>query len=149
MAKLSALSKYLKEYGEKTTKEIVETVGKYGSDLQLSAMRTLDSYNKGQLESVNFIQIDGKSSDNGLTYTVGVPSVGTDKKSWLPIYIEFGTGLSAKSILAPYPADIKEYAWQFKSKYKDGTLIGHPYLFNNYQRILPLFTKELNTLLKK
>lgn len=149
MAKLSELSKALKMYDKATIKEIKEKVGDYASDLQQRAQRTLDGYNKGQVESVNFIQLTVVSKDNGLTAVVGVPSVGTDKKSWLPAYIEFGTGLSAKSILAPYPQEIKDYAWQFKSKYKDGTLIGHPYLFNNYQIVVTEFTKELNTFLKK
>lgn len=148
MAKLSELSKALKMYDKATIKEIKEKVGDYASDLQQRAQRTLDGYNKGQVESVNFIQLTVVSKDNGLTAVVGVPSVGTDKKSWLPAYIEFGTGLSAKSILAPYPEEVKQTAMQFFINGR-GTLIGHPYLFNNYQIVVTEFTKELNTFLKK
>lgn len=148
MAKLSELSKALKMYDKATIKEIKEKVGDYASDLQQRAQRTLDGYNKGQVESVNFIQLTVVSKDNGLTAVVGVPSVGTDKKSWLPAYIEFGTGLSAKSILAPYPEEVKQTAIKFFVNGR-GTLIGHPYLFNNYQIVVTEFTKELNTFLKK
>lgn len=148
MAKLSELSKALKMYDKATIKEIKEIVADNGSNLQTRAIRTLNGYSGNQLESLNFINIVGQSKDNGLSFTVGVPSVSTDKKSHLPAYVEFGTGLSAKSILALYPEEVKQIAMQFFVNGR-GTLIGHPYLFNNYQIVVTEFTKELNTFLKK
>jgi len=39
--------------------------------------------------------------------------VGVLGENNLAAYFEFGTGLSAREILAPYPQWIKDIAWQF------------------------------------
>ena len=63
-------------------------------------------------------------------------------------YIEFGTGLSAQEILAPYPQWVKDIAMKF---YVNGlgTLVGKPYLYNNFLRHEATFRKKLKELVEK
>lgn len=63
-------------------------------------------------------------------------------------YLEFGTGLSAGEILAPYPQWIKDISWKFFVT-GQGTLKGKPYLYPNVLKGIPVFQKELKTLTDK
>jgi len=96
-------------------------------------------------DSPNFITVDTRAVKGMRGYSLEVGVFGDND---LAAYIEFGTGLSAKQILAPYPQYIKDLAWTFK-KEVDGTSTGQPYLFNNWLRLHPLFLQQLSKLLKK
>lgn len=101
----------------------------------------------------SFVSIDKRFSNNGLTGEVGILGnqlVASDKgdPSNLAVYIEFGTGLSAKEILADYPEWIKELAMQYYVNGR-GTLIGSPYLFNNFLTYISIFERKLELLIKK
>lgn len=143
------ISKALRDYQKETIKEVKELVSLHGSDLEVRAITSLKNYTApSYIETFNFINIDKRFSDAGLTVSVGVPSVGNDKRSHFAAYLEFGTGLSAAALLASYPQEIRELAMKFYVNGK-GTIKPHPYLFNNFFVVKDNFTKELNAYLKK
>ena len=90
-----------------------------------------------------FVTIDKKISGGGFVGEVGVFGGESD----IAAYFEFGTGLSAQQILAPYPQWVKDIAWEFYVNGK-GTLKGKPYLYNNFLKIQEETIKELNKLMK-
>ena len=61
-------------------------------------------------------------------------------------YIEFGTGLSAADILSNYPQWVKDIAMQFYVN-GQGTLDGHPYLYNNFLTVQASFERELEKIM--
>ena len=104
-------------------------------------------------DAPKFVSISNKFEDKGLTGKVG----GIGKQSVaknqsdpanMAAYIEFGTGLSASQILAPYPQWVKDIAYEYYVNGK-GTLIGKPYLFNNFLKNIETFERYLNNLLEK
>ena len=101
----------------------------------------------------SFVSIENEFKDKGLTGKVGVigkqsvPKNQSDPAN-MAAYIEFGTGLSAAQILAPYPKWVKDIAYEYYVNGK-GTLIGKPYLFNNFLKNIETFERDLNALLEK
>lgn len=150
MAKLSELSKYIKDAKEEVKDEVKEIVFFYASDLLLKAQRSLNAYTGDQLENLNFINLSIFSNIDSKGYgaSVGVPSVGESKESKLAAYVEFGTGLSAKEILKDYPEDVLKLAKTFFINGK-GTLKGSPYLFNNFFIVRENYQKELTEYLNE
>jgi hypothetical protein len=63
-------------------------------------------------------------------------------------YFEFGTGLSAREILAPYPQWIKDIAWKFYINGL-GTLKGKPYLYPSVLKNTEIFNKKLDEIVKE
>ena len=104
-------------------------------------------------DAPQFVSISNKVEDKGLTGKVGVigkqsvPKNQSDPAN-MAAYIEFGTGLSASQILAPYPKWVKDIAYEYYVNGK-GTLIGKPYLFNNFLKNIETFERDLNSLLEK
>ena len=104
-------------------------------------------------DTPKFVSIDNKFEDKGLTAKVGilgqqsVPKNQSDPAN-VAVYFEFGTGLSAAQILAPYPQWVKDIAYEYYVSGK-GTLIGKPYLFNNFLKNIETFERDLNSLLEK
>ena len=104
-------------------------------------------------DAPSFISIGNKFEDKGLTGKVGVigkqsvPKNQSDPAN-LAAYVEFGTGLSASQILAPYPQWVKDIAYEYYVS-GEGTLIGKPYLFNKFLKNLETFERDLNNLLEK
>lgn len=127
-AVINTVSRDLKKYRAGMIKKVTDLVGRVASELEIAATR----------DAPNFIHIDKKFSDGGLTAEVGV--MGDNP---LAAYLEFGTGLSAKEILAPYPQWIRDIAMQFYVNGM-GTLKGKPYLYNNYLRLMHGFRVELD-----
>ena len=126
------VSKELKDYKEKITKEVIRLVVFHTNDLEYKSTRS----------APRFVTLNSKYTDKGLTGSVGVEGGTSD----IAAYFEFGTGLSAQSILAPYPQWIKDIAWEFY-KNGQGTLTGKPYLYNNYLVIKENFERDLKKLL--
>ena len=104
-------------------------------------------------DAPKFVSIDNKFEDEGLTAKVGILGQQSVSKNQsdpanVAVYFEFGTGLSAAQILAPYPQWVKDIAYEYYVSGK-GTLIGKPYLFNNFLKNIETFERDLNSLLEK
>ena len=100
-----------------------------------------------------FVSITNRFEDNGLTGKVGILAQQTVPKNQsdpanVAVYFEFGTGVSASQILAPYPQWVKDIAYEYYVSGK-GTLIGKPYLFNNFLKNHEVFERDLKALLEK
>ncbi|SEG75841.1 HK97-gp10 family putative phage morphogenesis protein [Sphingobacterium lactis] len=130
---INTIGKDLEKYRNDIVKKAKDLVGEYASELEDKATRG----------APNFIRIQKEAFNGGLKAEVGPE--GNDP---LAAYIEFGTGLSAKEILAPYPQWIKDIAWKYKRP-EDGTLKGKPYLYNNYLALMPGYQKRFKELVDK
>ena len=128
------LTKMLSAYKKDMLVKLKEVVIDNAKELEILATR----------DAPNFITIDTKAVKGMNGYSLEVGVFGDND---LAAYWEFGTGLSARKILAPYPKEVKDLAWTFKGKV-DGVLIGQPYLYPNYFILEPLFIRELQKLLK-
>ena len=134
----------------KITSSVKTDLQKFKEDklraIKLQVMKVIkDTETQAIQDAPNFIKIDGVIKDNGFAGEVGVMGDAESKEGKLAAYIEFGTGLSAVSILAPYPQEVKDTAMAFYVN-GQGTLIGSPYLFNNWLRNLETFKENMNKL---
>lgn len=133
MPVIDSTTQNLKRYSEKMVKDVEKLIQNAINRVEVRATR----------DAPKFVTISSEFRDGGLTGEVGV--MGTDDP--LPAYFEFGTGLSAKKILAPYPQWIRDIAWKFKRP-TDGRLKGTPYLYPNFlveeRRFLDDFKKLTN-----
>ena len=87
-----------------------------------------------------FISIEKRFYEKGLKAEVGVKG-----NNEMAAYIEFGTGLSAVSILAPYPKWVKDIAMEFYINGK-GTLKGKPYFYPAVFKNETLLKKEMKAI---
>ena len=104
-------------------------------------------------DAPQFVSIGNEFEDKGLTGKVGVIGKQSVAKNQsdpanMAAYFEFGTGLSASQILATYPQWVKDIAYEYYVS-GEGTLIGKPYLFNNFLKNIETFERDLNALLEK
>ena len=104
-------------------------------------------------DAPQFVSIGNEFEDKGLTGKVGILGQQSVPKNQgdvanVAVYFEFGTGLSAAQILAPYPQWVKDIAYEYYVN-GEGTLIGKPYLFNNFLKNIETFERDLNSLLEK
>ena len=104
-------------------------------------------------DAPSFVSIGNEFEDKGLTAKVGVIGKQSVAKNQsdpanMAAYLEFGTGLSASQILAPYPQWVKDIAYEYYVS-GEGTLIGKPYLFNNFLKNHEVFERDLKALLEK
>jgi hypothetical protein len=133
MPVINTTSKNLSTYKTKMFRDVVRLVENAITDVQILAMR----------DAPKFVNIDKKFTDKGLTGEVGV--MGEMEGNHIAAYIEFGTGLSAREILAPYPQWIKDIAHEFYVN-GQGKLQGKPYLYNNFLVIAEKFKRDLKEL---
>jgi hypothetical protein len=133
MPVINTTSKNLSTYKTKMFRDVVRLVENAITDVQILAMR----------DAPKFVNIDKKFTDKGLTGEVGV--MGEMEGNHIAAYIEFGTGLSAREILAGYPKWIQEIAYEFYVN-GQGTLQGKPYLYNNFLVIAEKFKRDLKEL---
>ena len=133
MPVINTTSKNLSTYKTKMFRDVVQLVENAITDVQILAMR----------DAPKFVNIDKKFTDKGLTGEVGV--MGEMEGNHIAAYIEFGTGLSAREILAPYPQWIKDIAYEFYIN-GQGKLQGKPYLYNNFLVIAEKFKRDLKEL---
>src|SRR5690606_1450053 len=147
---INTVGKDLEKYRKDIVKQVRDEIARVATVIEIAAERDLTAASsrpdlieefKGQ--GLNFILVNKEFSKGGLKAEVGV--FGDNP---MAAYIEFGTGLSAREILAPYPQWVQDIAWTFKGDF-DGTLKGSPYLYNNYCRLLPEHQKRLKELLDK
>ena len=133
MPVINTTSKNLSTYKTKMFRDVVRLVENAITDVQILAMR----------DAPKFVNIDKKFTDKGLTGEVGV--MGEMEGNHIAAYIEFGTGLSAREILAPYPQWVKDVAHEFYVS-GQGKLKGKPYLYNNFLVIAEKFKRDLKEL---
>lgn len=133
MPVINTTSKNLSTYKTKMFRDVVKLVENAITDVQILAMR----------DAPKFVNIDKKFTNKGLTGEVGV--MGEMEGNHIAAYIEFGTGLSAREILAPYPQWIKDIAYEFYVN-GQGKLQGKPYLYNNFLAIAEKFKQDLKEL---
>jgi len=126
----------LMRYGKEVEQMVIDEVEDIATDIEIDATK-----NKGS--ELSFIKIDKIITNKGLTAKVGVQ--GSDP---LAAYFEFGTGLSAKEILAPYPQEVKDVAMNF-FKTGEGTLRGRPYLYPAYFAGSARFIRNLKIKLRQ
>jgi len=125
-----------------------DNLKKYKAD-QIRKMRYLvvDTVKNIEVEATRkapqFVAVESEFRNNDLTGEVGVWG-----ENNLAAYFEFGTGLSAREILAPYPEWIREIAWKFKRP-EDGTLKGKPYLYPSVLKNTEIFNKKLDEIVKE
>ena len=133
MPVINTTSKNLSTYKTQMFRDVVQLVENAITDVQILAMR----------DAPKFVNIDKKFTDKGLTGEVGV--MGEMEGNHIAAYIEFGTGLSAREILAPYPQWIKDIAYEFYVN-GQGKLQGKPYLYSNFLVIAEKFKQNLKKL---
>ena len=131
----------LEKYKKSIIPEIKELISDFATDVEIAATR----------DAPNFLSIDKKFENGGLTAEIGVMGgqmVGENQSSGYNIaaYWEFGTGLSAAEITAGYPQWVKDKAMEYYVSGK-GTLVGSPYLYNNFLAYLTPFERKVRTLL--
>ena len=131
----------------KITSSVIADLEKFKEEklraIRLEVMKVIkDTEIQATYDAPNFVKIDGVISDGGYSGEVGVMGSSESKESKMAAYIEFGTGLSAREILAPYPQEVKDTAMAFYVN-GQGTLIGSPYLFNNFLKNYETFKSNL------
>ena len=96
------------------------------TDIEIQAIRNAPSTWNGLPLNIKQ-RIDKVSENNGLAWKVGVQS--GDPVFEIEAWLEFGTGLSAKEILAnsQYTQEVRDIARQFYRN-GEGRIIGRPYL---------------------
>ena len=131
----------------KITSSVIADLEKFKAEkeraIRLEVMKVIkDTETQATYDAPNFVKIDGVISDGGYSGEVGVMGDSESKESKIAAYIEFGTGLSAREILAPYPQEVKDTAMAFYVN-GQGTLTGSPYLFNNFLKNYETFKSNL------
>lgn len=139
---INTVGKDLENYRKDIFKKVKDLVVDKTTKVELLANRDLIANSSIRL-NLNFISVDKRFLDGGFTGEVGVMG-----ENDMAAYVEFGTGLSAKKILAPYPKWVQDIAYQFYVNGM-GTLQGKPYLYNNFLVVWGEFVKELEAILKK
>ena len=129
------LKKYKADQIRKMRYLVVDTV----TDIEVEATRKAPVGEDGDI----FINIDKRFTNNDMTGEVGVMG-----ENNLAAYFEFGTGLSAREILAPYPEWIRDIAWKFYINGL-GTLKGKPYLYPSVLKNTEIFNKKLDEIVKE
>ena len=129
------LKKYKADQIRKMRYLVVDTV----TTIEIEATRKAPVGEDGD----HFITIKSEFRNNDLTGEVGVWG-----ENNLAAYFEFGTGLSAREILAPYPEWIREIAWKFYINGL-GTLKGKPYLYPSVLKNTEIFNKKLDEIIKE
>jgi len=129
------LKKYKADQIRKMRYLVVDTV----TDIEIEATRKAPVGEDGD----HFITIKSEFRNNDLTGEVGVWG-----ENNLAAYFEFGTGLSAREILAPYPEWIRDIAWKFYINGL-GTLKGKPYLYPSVLKNTEIFNKKLDEIVKE
>ena len=105
---------------------VKESLASAATDIEIQAIRNAPSTWNGLPLNIKQ-RIDKVSENNGLAWKVGV-QLG-DPVFEIEAWLEFGTGLSAREILAnpQYTQEVRDVARQFYRN-GEGRIIGRPYL---------------------
>jgi hypothetical protein len=126
---LDSVIKELNKFGQAGEKLLKEEILDTATAIEVKAAQDAPTIIKQR--------VNKSISDGGLKASVFVE--GSDP---LAAYYEFGTGASAREILAPYPQEVKDVAFQFYIT-GEGTLRGVPYLYPNFFREAPKMVERL------
>ena len=146
----NTLSKNLDLYKTQLYRDVVQLVEFAIKNTEIEAKRALN-FDANYEVDTRFINITSSFRDKGLTGEVAVDGAKREDGKGgddMAAYIEFGTGLSAREILAPYPQWFKDIAMQFFVNGL-GTLQGKPYLYNNFLKNVEKFKADLQALMDK
>jgi hypothetical protein len=132
---LDSVIKRLRKFGEEGEKALKNEILDTATTIEIKAAQDAPTIIKQR--------VNKSIADGGLKANVFVE--GEDP---LAAYYEFGTGASAREILAPYPQEVKDVAFQFYIT-GEGTLKGVPYLYPNYFREAPKMVKRLKKEIKR
>jgi hypothetical protein len=146
----NTLSKNLDLYKTQLFRDVVQLVEFAIKDTEIEAKRALN-FDANYEVDTRFINITSSFRDKGFTGEVAVDGAKREDGKGgddMAAYIEFGTGLSAREILAPYPQWVKDIAMQFFVNGL-GTLQGKPYLYNNFLKNVEKFKADLKALMDK
>lgn len=153
MAKVTVkntLSKNLDLYKTKLYRDVVQLVEFAIKDTEIEAKRALN-FDASYPVDTRFITITSSFKNKGLMGEVTADGAKREDGKGgndMAAYIEFGTGLSAREILAPYPQWVKDIAMEFFVNGL-GTLQGKPYLYNNFLKNVEKFKADLKALMDK
>lgn len=131
---INTTSANLKKYSQSQLKAIKNLVADTAVRIEIDAQRAAPH---------KFINIDKRVFNGGYSAEVGVMG-----ENPLAAYFEFGTGMSAIEILAPYPEWVKAIARKFYINGM-GTLQGKPYLYPAVFVATNAFQIELSKLTNK
>lgn len=128
----------IRKRGERAEQTVKKVLADTASDIEFDAKQDAPFEVQGQILNIKQ-RIDKVVSEGGLSWNVGVQ--GTQD---FDMYVEAGTGLSAREILygPGYTNEMREIARAFY-KNGQGTLRGTPYLFPNYIRHTANLVEEL------
>lgn len=146
----NTLSKNLDLYKSQLFRDVVQLVEFAIKDTEIEAKRAL-SFEAGSSIDKRFINITSSFRNKGLTGEVAVDGAKREDGKGgnnMAAYIEFGTGLSAREILADYPQWVKDIAWEYFET-GEGTLKGKPYLYNNFLKNVEKFKADLKALMDR
>lgn len=144
----NTLSKNLDLYKTQLFRDVVQLVEFAIKDTEMDAKRALN-FDAGYEVDTRFINIVSSFRNKGLIGEIAVDGAAKDEGgNDMAAYIEFGTGLSAQEILAPYPQWVKDVAMNFFVNGL-GTLQGKPYLYNNFLKNVEKFKSDLQALMDK
>jgi len=146
----NTLSKNLDLYKTQLFRDVVQLVEFAIKDTEMDAKRALN-FDASYAVDTRFINVASSFKNKGLTGEVSVDGAkreGGKGGDDMAAYIEFGTGLSAREILAPYPQWVKDIAMEFFVNGL-GTLQGKPYLYNNFLKNVEKFKADLQALMDK
>lgn len=151
--RIQGLNKALKDLdkkGEKAVQAVKSILADEATFIEENAIRDAPSTFGGQQLSIKQ-RINKVQKNRGLTWNVGLE---TQRKDFeIEAWFEFGTGLSAKSLLSgpQYDSDIKAVALTF-FRNGEGTIPARPYLFPNFfivrSRIVDEIKKEIQKNIK-
>ena len=127
---INTTTENLKAYKRSQLEKVKNAIADTSVAIELEATR----------KAPNFVSIEKRFFEKGFKSEVGVK--GSNK---MAAYFEFGTGLSAASILAPYPQWVKDVAMEFYVNGK-GTLKGKPYFYPAVFRNETILQKELKNI---
>lgn len=141
---LNEAIKALRQKGEKAERAIIGKLEDTASDIEINAKQDAP-YDVLGLELGANQKILSKAENKGLTFRIGYLGVDfSNKANDIYAWAEFGTGLSARSILsgAGYTPEMREQAREFLRNGK-GRIIGKAHLFPNYIRFTANLVDEM------
>jgi hypothetical protein len=111
---------------------VKEILASTATDIEIEAFNNAPATWEGQPLNIKQ-RIDKKPENEGLTWKVGIQS--GDPVFEIEAWLEFGTGLSARQILAnpQYTQEVRDIARRFYRN-GQGRIIGQPFFFPAYFR---------------
>lgn len=143
---LDAALKDLDKQEDIVIEAVKDALANAATDIEIEAIRNAPSQWQGLPLSIKQ-RIDKVAEDNGLSWRVGVQSGDPDFE--IEAWLEFGTGLSARQILAnpQYTQEVRDIARRFYRN-GQGRIVGQPYLmpafFRNTANLVAEIENEIN-----